>query len=127
MQVLLALVAAAGLTSFHSAAQALIGNCRPAFSARLELVVKPTISWVRAQNIITIKKGFLKETFFYGGSGGTRTHYPQFRKLLLYPDELRRQTVIVITSVSQFCKYKFHLPKQIFLVKITHLPENCHD
>ena len=28
--------------------------------------------------------------FFIGASGGTRTHYPQFRKLLLYPDELRR-------------------------------------
>lgn len=36
--------------------------------------------------------------FFNGVSGGTRTHYPQFRKLLLYPDELRRQQQKIITS-----------------------------
>ena len=48
----------------------------------LSLVVKPTsrgfeplMIWIR---VLT------------GVSGGTRTHYPQFRKLLLYPDELRR-------------------------------------
>ena len=41
---------------------------------------------------------------FYGASGGTRTHCPQFRKLLLYPDELRRRTADFILYGFVFCK-----------------------
>ena len=37
---------------------------------------------------------------FYGASGGTRTHCPQFRKLLLYPDELRRRHLFYTRKLS---------------------------
>lgn len=41
-----------------------------------------------SQNHIAIKKP-PQGRFFYGVSGGTRTHCPRFRKPVLYPDELR--------------------------------------
>ncbi len=40
-----------------------------------------------------------------GASGGTRTHYPQFRKLLLYPDELRRRAYFIGYLYRNFKRY----------------------
>lgn len=45
-----------------------------------------------------------------GVSGGTRTHYPQFRKLLLYPDELRRHVDIMYKTRQNILQAKFFLP-----------------
>ena len=42
-----------------------------------------------------------------GVSGGTRTHYPQFRKLLLYPDELRRHADIMYKTRQNILQAKF--------------------
>lgn len=43
--------------------------------------------------------------FKNGASGGTRTHYPQFRKLLLYPDELRRRAFFIGYLCRNFKRY----------------------
>ena len=56
-----------------------------------------------------------------GVSGGTRTHYPQFRKLLLYPDELRRHTDIMYKTRQNILQAKFFLPA-LFSARQPRLP-----
>lgn len=43
-----------------------------------------------------------KKSIKNGASERTRTSYPQFRKLLLYPDELRRRALIYSVALIFF-------------------------
>ena len=46
---------------------------------------------------------------FYGVDERTRTSHPQFRKLLLYPDELRRHKEIIIIKNRFMQLFILHL------------------